>query len=875
MYILPLQADLPDDQQAAQEVVSNALNGHIGEHLDSLIVYGETMLWGGTSATGESVTGAAGLMIGMAAALGAIFAVVLAGQMAYKSMAEGKGIDVLELLQPIMIALVLANWYGVTAGLYNIFRPIESRFRSVYVWSNERVDSLRDRRTILLDVVEGEIEEKQVEAIISEVRQRRGVTEKEEEEEEMQVQDGDSNQTGIAAAYTDAEFGDVMNDDVSGTPDEEKQGNFDLMEFFTWARVFHFVEDGILWVGEVIWAIAVYTIFLIKYLFAYVLIMFGPIYMVCSILGAWRNAWSQWLGQFVMVGMYGMAAYTALIFGLMIIEASTNMDINAIEYAMLDDDRFIAYVKSASSLDNLTDLAMYVTAVCVTAVALGLSFELAGLVFPSDGGRMAAQFFSGVQRYIQTKWQQAQHLAQEAAAGALVTAATGSAATAAFITKKLAEKHDEERERESIAQAEKDIPQTDDEPKDDCTRGYGARFQTRDDLEREYRERQEAKSKKDDWILKAEGDEREAKAREELERAMGGDDNPAVKLNRMAEDAYSWADRTAYLSAYHAVHRHCTEDIMADIRDRMKVDEAEKRGIKDEYLKLREARLRENRFLIEMVSHQGLNTNNSLTARQKLAIKLFGEARAAKYIDKSILGKQLHGTPRLTSWGALFGRDTLTSSKEDRRMLKRLGIYRDVQRAEMLRRMANSYLAPRIQPAKKFMGITVRGEKYKFRNWLHKKLYMSCMKNLATTEALIALRCRGILADRDIHISESGRPIYIPNADLYWRRDIDIAAYNEAIKQRGAAPFSNENARWFLDRYGSKEEASKMKLELEVFETLRRAAEAEDYVIERQLKAKDEKEIELWKHINDDYHTYTRVKQVIDRILESYEDGHR
>jgi len=64
-------------------------------------------------------------------------------------------------------------------------------------------------------------------------------------------------------------------------------------------------------------------------------------------------------------------------------------------------------------------------------------------------------------------------------------------------------------------------------------------------------------------------------------------------------------------------------------------------------------------------------------------------------------------------------------------------------------------------------------------------------------------------------------------------------------------------------------------LELEVFETLRRAAEAEDYVIERQLKAKDEKEIELWKHINDDYHTYTRVKQVIDRILESYEDGHR
>ena len=876
MLNIVLQATVPRPPMTTEEQqVSNALNGYIGDQLDSLIVYGERMLWGGTTATGDDVTGAAGLMIGVAAALGAIFSVILAGRMAYNSMAKGKPIDVLELLRPIMIAFVLANWYAVTSSLYGIFKPIENRFRSVYVWSNERVDSLRDRRTLLLEVVEGEIEELQVEAIISEVRQRRGVVEKEQEEEEIQVQDGDPNQVGIGEAYTNAQFGDVMNDDVSTGPEAEKQGNFNLLDFFNVARIFHFIEDGILWVGEVVWAVALYTIFLIKYLFAYVLIMFGPVYFACSILKNWGDAWSQWLGKYVVVGMYGTAAYLALIFGLMVIEASTNADINAIEYAMLDDDRFLSYIKNASSMESLADLALYVVAVCVAAVTLGLSFEIAGHAFPGNVGRAAAQFFTGVQSYISTKVKQAQDLAKETAVSTAVTVMTGSAATAAFVAKKMAEQGEENREKDNIAQIDKGVvPDSSGDKSTDSAppTAKETHFKTRDELEQEYQQKQEKREVKDEWQLKAEKQDKEAEARAAMEAVMGGEHSPTVKLGRMTEDAYSWADRTAYQSAFHSGHQPCTEDVMAEIRDRMKVDEAEKQGIKDEYLQLRETRLRENRFLMDMVMHQGLNTNNRLTARQKIAIRLLGEAKAAKYYDKKLLKKQLHGTPRLTSWGALFGQDTLTSAKADRQMLKNLGIYRDVQRAEMLRRMANSFLAPRIRPARKFMGITIGGNRYKFRNWLHKKLYLSCLKNIAATEALIALRSREILADRDIHVNEKGRGIYIPNADLYWRRDIDIAAYKEAMEQNKEESFHDENVKWFLDRYDSEEEARKMQLELEVFETKRRVSDADDFVLEQQLKARDEHEINLWKSINEDYHAYNRVKELIDKIVLSYKE---
>lgn len=899
MFHILLQAMLPPSG-----ATPNALNGSLGACLDSLIVYGEKMVWGGVTATGEQLTGASNHLVGLAAGLGAIFAVCLAGKMAYQSMTEGKPIDVLDLLKPIMIAFILANWYAVAGGIYSIFRPVENRFRSVYVWSNERVDSLRDRRLLLKEVVQGEIEEAEAEAIMSEIRQRRGVEEKEEEEEEIQIVDGDATQQAMAESYTDAHFGDILNSDVSGVPEEDKQGNFSLTDLLNQAKMFHWAEDAIMWIGEVIWAVCIYVVFLAKYLSLYVLVMFGPIFFACSILETWETAWSGWIGKYATVCLYGTMAYLALIFGLMIIEASTVADINIMEYAMLDDDRFVAYVKKTGMLDGFAQLTMYVMAVVVTAVSIPLSFELAGNAFPGEGGKAAANFFNGMINYIKEKSGMVEQYAErkvkkavvKAAVNTAVTATTGVAALGAVIADKLAERNEREMEREHEAEREEEenTNQKEKEVQDaDTANESTTHFKTRDEMEREYRKAQEKDEKKDDWIIDAEKAEAEALAQAELEESMGGADALSVKLGRMADAAHSWADRLAYLRAFHSVHQYCTEDVMADIRDAKMVDKAEDMGVKDEYLKMRETRLRENMFLMDMVEKQGVNINDKFSLKENLAVKafgeskgawltltwrqrlmkaIFGEAKAEKYLHGTIYTKKRHGTPRLTSWGAVFGLNTLSSPKEDREMLKRLGIYKDIQRAEMLRRMANSFICPTYRPAKKFMGITIRKEGPKFRNWLHKKMYKSCMTHLANVEALIAWRCRQILAERDVHINGKGKAIYVPNADLYWRRDIDIEAYKEAVQNRGAERSQNQDIEWFLDRYGSKEEARKMQLELEVFDTLRMTGNADDYMVERQLKAKDEKEIQLWKSMNEHYHSYQRVKDLIDKIVESYEN---
>ena len=92
---------------------TNVTNGMLGVALDSLVVRCETIVWGGTTATGQEYPAAGGLLISVAAALGAIFAICVAAKISFKMMTEGKGMDVLAILRPILFAFVLANWLPI------------------------------------------------------------------------------------------------------------------------------------------------------------------------------------------------------------------------------------------------------------------------------------------------------------------------------------------------------------------------------------------------------------------------------------------------------------------------------------------------------------------------------------------------------------------------------------------------------------------------------------------------------------------------------------------------------------------------------------------------------------------------------------------
>lgn len=839
--------------QFLQAHADNAVNGKMGALLDSLVVYGEAMVWGGTLQNGTTTTSAAGLMVGLASALGGIFCIILAANIAFKTMAEGERIDVLAILKPIVLALVLANWYGICAGLYHVFKPVENRFKYVYEWSNDRVDSLRHRRDTLTFVMRGEVEQAKSELIISEIRQRYGI----EEEKEEQPQDGDLIVHGMEVSVNEVEFGDILHNEMNTQVDAEgnEKPQTDIKELMENAGRFSWVEDVLVWIAEVIWSTGLYVIFLVKYLYLFVLVMFGPVFMVCSILPTWKDAWSQWVSKYVVVGMYGTAAYLCLIFGLMIIEATTNADIHTFEKAMLSEESFYSYIQMASRFEGLSSVGMYFIALLVTSIALGMSFELAGLVFPGDIKRGAGEFYGGMMGYIQAKMEQA----KEAAVAVAATVATGGAALAAkAVEKSMEDEMEEERQLEDEQNAR--MAQDEQQQQTNTARSNDATASTRTSTH-----------KKDEWLEDADADERERQQQEDLEDSLGGPDAESVKISKMTEDANKWADRQAWMNLMGPAYHLTGEDLAADIRDNAKLQEAREKGIGTEFEEMRNNRLRENMFLMQVVRTQA-TTNSSLTRKQKKLIEKYGIEKAMKK-DKDIRYKLLTGMPRLTSPGALFRRDTLTSPREHRQMLKRLGLYKHALRAEFLRRFAKALIRPGyVQKTKLFFFLTIRKKDKTFRNALQKRLYNSAMSHLLNTEALMALKCREELAKRDIQVDAHGKPVRLKGFPPYWQQDMDYAAYTEA-RRRGGAVFENEQLNWFNERYGDINEAKNLEMQLMVFEAKKRAGDADDFVLERQMQARDENEINLWKNINERYEAYKQAKTNVQSILKKVQNN--
>ena len=373
-----------------------------------------------------------------------------------------------------------------------------------------------------------------------------------------------------------------------------------------------------------------------------------------------------------------------------------------------------------------------------------------------------------------------------------------------------------------------------------------------------------------DWQRDAEQDRRDAADKQALIDQLRAEDPALAEMFARDRDAYMWADRTAYEALRSRNAQPRGEDFAAALRDARTAREVNALGYGQQYENLRQARLRENFFLLQMVSCQG-RTVSSLTLMQKLAIRLFGEKWARRIFGRSwLLGRNFrHGSlkrvPRLTSWGALLGMNSMTSPRENREMLKRLGLYRHMLRAEILRRITDALASHTRFGRTSFLWIPYR------RNWLHERYYKSAHRHLASTEALIAMRARDMLAERDIHVDDYGRLIDWPDADLYWRRDVGYRDYRRVAAKFGEERFANAEEWWFMQRYADIEKARKLRLELDVLEAKLMADDAEDFVISRQLAAEDDNERLMWRSMADSYFIFKRVRDRLDGIIDMYD----
>lgn len=298
-------------------------------------------------------------MLGIANALGAIFAICVAAAKAYKVMAKGDALDVLDIMRPLAFAFVLAIWPAVCNTLIMPGRYIESYMRAQYVKAAQEMDQLQlDRTELALKVFED-------------------ITRKKATAEEA---------TGDSDSSIWSKVGDMVDSVIDIISNTLTLGII---------HVSYFIEWLIVHIGKMVFAVCVYIVFLTKVLYLTVLWMFGPIYMVCSILDVWKDSWSQWVGRVVTVSMYGAMAYLVMTFSSYMICMTLQSDIHKLTQIQLHPDIGMGeYLKSGFGTTIMTVVG-YMTG----AIAMGTVNELASFTFPSSVMMGASGFVSGMKNY--------------------------------------------------------------------------------------------------------------------------------------------------------------------------------------------------------------------------------------------------------------------------------------------------------------------------------------------------------------------------------------------------------------------------------------------------------------------------------------------
>lgn len=348
-------------------------------------------------------------LIDTAYALAVILALIMVAKMAYRMMALQGEFDVLQLLRPIMVALVLANWYFVVRPLTAVASSPESLFRYGYERNAYVADSLRKVRNhkqdslglycmTLSSTSEGLVALEQ--ALLEE---KAGDDEK------------------VAGTSAELTVNEMLSSEATDMYEDPDAGGRMVETYMSGLKVARFIESVALWIGEFFWEMAVFFIFIIKNAMLLVLVWFGPVIVACTLLEAWKDEWLSWVGKVVNVCLYGACAYLVMSVTMRVVVFALEKEIASVDAVMGGQEELFAYIKyigNGGMPISMTVLALFAG----TAALLGVP-AMASLLFPASAMAAASGMLTGVWDSANKKIGQAAGVAWKA----VKAAATGGA----------------------------------------------------------------------------------------------------------------------------------------------------------------------------------------------------------------------------------------------------------------------------------------------------------------------------------------------------------------------------------------------------------------------------------------------------------------
>lgn len=299
----------------------------------------------------------------MCMALAAIFAVIMAGGMAYKMMVKGEPFDPLKVFRVFAVACVIQLWWipgGVLDSLAFVPNAIGSWTHDMYMLEASQVqETYNGMKTDLLKARE------QKKKIMAKYAAADDVT---------------SNPDSKAQAADGA------------SPEEEKKAaekvkmlDFGAIE----AGIIMALDQFCMWFSLVIFRIGWWGTMYCQQILLGMLTIFGPIQWAFSLLPKWEGAWAKWITRYLTVHFYGAMLYFVGFYVLLLFDIVFNIQAEMLHNIVGNSEaEFEEYMQNA-----ILTAGYLVTASAVAMKCLNLVPDLAAWMIPEGDTAFSTRNF--------------------------------------------------------------------------------------------------------------------------------------------------------------------------------------------------------------------------------------------------------------------------------------------------------------------------------------------------------------------------------------------------------------------------------------------------------------------------------------------------
>ncbi|WP_126652225.1 hypothetical protein [Chryseobacterium aureum] len=275
-------------------------------------------------------------------AIGGMGALMYLGYMGWQMAAGDREWEITPMLKPVLIGFTLVYWTGFVNLIQAPFEAIAEPGMAIFSEVESEVNDLRIQRfkkqQQLLDAV---------------------IKLKAEEDAKQDVIDN----TGKDADDSWFDISEGLDKLIQPIKEWEIRMRFDLQKLV--AELIEFVCLSIL-------RVCVYLVFFIQKIWAYILIILGPIAIGMALIPGFENSLYSWVSKFININLYTFVAYTIINIGQQLIASGYEMEIERYDTLLSNGtitnlDALLVYVSNSGMIYNqlFTCVAYIVTGIGV------------------------------------------------------------------------------------------------------------------------------------------------------------------------------------------------------------------------------------------------------------------------------------------------------------------------------------------------------------------------------------------------------------------------------------------------------------------------------------------------------------------------------